>query len=64
MPRSISSPLQPGQDRASYHPVLVILREETQLLGEMGDALAVGRFGKRVRQVSTPVAALRAVGFE
>src|SRR5947199_863054 len=59
-----SGPLQPLEDRASHHPVLVALREEAQFLREMGDALAVGGFGKRVRQVGSPVAALRAVGVE
>src|SRR5438094_9725245 len=59
-----SGPLQALEDRASHHPVLVALRKEAQLLREMGDALAVGGFGKRVRQVGPPVAALRAVGVE
>src|SRR5207237_2710885 len=59
-----SGPLQTLEDRASHHPVLVALREEAQFLREMGDALAVGGFGKRVRQVGPPVAALRAVGVE
>src|SRR5262249_30739074 len=36
----ISRPLQALEDRASHHPVLVALREEAQLLGEMGNALA------------------------
>src|SRR5262249_33819203 len=59
-----SGPLKPREDCASHHPVLVILRQKTQLLGEMGDALAVGRLGERVRQVGPPVAALRTVGVE
>src|SRR5438093_11311666 len=59
-----SGPLQALEDRASHHPVLVALRKEAQLLREMGDALAVGGFGKRVRQVGPPVAALRAGGVE
>ena len=34
-------PFQARKDRASHHTVLVALRQEAQLFGEMGDALAV-----------------------
>src|SRR5262245_5693147 len=59
-----SGPFQARKDRASHHPVLVALRQEAQLFGEMGDALAVACAGERVRDVGTPIAALRTVGFE
>src|SRR3954449_12488411 len=61
---SAISPFQARKDRASHHPVLVALRQEAQLFGEMGDALAIACGGERVRDVSTPIAALRTVGVE
>jgi hypothetical protein len=39
-------PFQARKDRASHHPVLVALRQEAQLFGEMGDALAVACVGE------------------
>src|SRR6202162_1222088 len=59
-----SGPFQARKDRASHYPVLVALRQEAQLFGEMGDALAVACLGKRIRDVGTPMAALRAEGVE
>ena len=64
MLRSISGPLQPREDRASHHPVLVALGQEAQLFGDMGDALPPGRPRELVGQVGSPVAALRPVGVE
>src|SRR5436853_307608 len=52
-----SPPPQPCHDRASHHPVLVALRQEAQLLGDVGDALAVACLGERVRDVGGPMAA-------
>src|SRR5215471_17776316 len=63
-PQRRSGPFQARKDRASHHPVLVALRQEAQLFGEMGDALAVACFGERVRDVGSPMAALRTVGVE
>src|SRR5262245_66662490 len=40
--RFISRPTEPPHDRATHHPVLVLLGQERQLLGEVGDALLVG----------------------
>src|SRR5262249_34063743 len=59
-----SGPVQARKDRASHHPILVALRQEAQLFGEMGDTLAVGCVGERVRDVGSPMAALRTVGVE
>src|SRR6516164_3353187 len=53
-------PAEPAHDRATHHPVLVLLGEERQFLGEMGDALLVGEFresvdaGGEVRAPETP----------
>src|SRR5262245_15919540 len=52
-------PAEPLHDGAAHHPVLVVLRQEIELLGEMRDALAVGGLGERVGHVGAPVAALR-----
>ena len=57
-------PSQTREDRPSHNPVLVVLRQEAQFFGEMGDALAVAGLGERVRYVGTPIAALRTVGVE
>ena len=57
-----SRPLQALHGPAADHPVLVAVIEEAQLLGEMGDALAVARLGVGVGEVGAPIAALRAVG--
>src|SRR5262245_23655712 len=54
-----SIPPQPLEDRAAHHPILVLLGEEIQLLGEMGDALAIGGLGERMSEVGAPVAAAR-----
>ncbi len=62
--RGRSGPFQARKDRASHHPVLVALRQEAQLFGEMGDALAVACLGERVRDVGPPMAALRTEGVE
>src|SRR5437660_7783977 len=59
-----SGPFQARKDRASHHPVLVALRQEAQLFGEMSDAMAVACLGERVRDVGTPMAALGTVGVE
>src|SRR5215218_2703387 len=59
-----SGPLQALHDPAPHHPVLIAVVEEVQLLGEMGDALAVVRLGVGVGEVGAPIAALRAVGVE
>src|SRR5215472_2484596 len=62
--RGRSGPFQARKDRPSHHPVLVALRQEAQLFGEMGDALAVACLGERVRDVGPPMAALRTEGVE
>src|SRR5215468_5112007 len=59
-----SGPFQARQDCASHHPVLVALRQKAQLFGEMRDALAVACLDERVRDVGSPMAALRTVGVE
>src|SRR6266550_8748522 len=59
-----SGPFQARKDRASHHPVLVALRQEAQLFGDMGDTLAVACLGERVRDVGAPMATLRTVGVE
>ena len=58
-----SCPLQALDDRTAHHPVLVTFGEETQLFGEMADALAVASLGVGIGQVGTPIAALRAARF-
>src|SRR5262249_30432863 len=57
-------PISGAQGSRSHHPVLVALRQEAQLFGEMGDALAVACLGERVRDVGPPMAALRTEGVE
>src|SRR5262245_56703788 len=64
MDSSASRPFQPGEDRESHHPVLILLGEEIERLGEMGDALAIGRRGERVCHVGAPIAALPAKRLE
>src|ERR1700727_2149751 len=61
-PPGRSGPFQACKDRASHHPVLVAFRQETQLFGEMGDALRVACLDERVRDVGRPMAALRTEG--
>jgi hypothetical protein len=61
--RPRSCPLQALDDRAAHHPVLVTFGEETQLFGEMADALAVASLGVGIGQVGTPIAAPRAARF-
>src|SRR5262249_56457782 len=61
---SVLLPSQPCQDRAAHHPVLVLLRQEVQLLGEMRDPLPVGGFFEGVGEVGSPVAAAWAEGIE
>src|SRR3989442_15853590 len=63
-PQSRSRPLQARNDRAAHHLVLVALAEETQLLGELRDALAVAGLGVGVGDVGAPIAALWPVGVE
>src|SRR3954470_22860155 len=63
-PLGRSSPFQACKDRASHHPVLVALRQEAQLFGEMVDPLEIACLDERVRDVGTPMAALRTVGIE
>src|ERR1700694_1368739 len=63
-PAGRSGPFQARKDRASHHPVLVALRQEAHLFGEMGDALTVACLGERVCDVGTPMAALRTEGVE
>src|SRR5262249_20109851 len=63
-PLVCSRPLQALADGATHHPVLVALRQEPQLFGEVGDALAVACLRERVRDVGSPIAALRTVGVE
>src|SRR5258707_5180173 len=58
--RPRSCPLQALDDRTAHHPVLVTFGEETQLFGEMADALTVASLGVGIGQVGTPIAALRA----
>src|SRR5438128_2608498 len=57
-------PVQSCQDRLAHHPILVLLGQEAQLLGELLDALAVGGLRHRVGELGAPVAAARAVGVE
>src|SRR5882757_3579039 len=38
----LSRPAEPPHDGASHHPVLILLGQERQFLGEMGDALLIG----------------------
>src|SRR5204863_4898817 len=59
-----SRPVQACQDRLAHHPILVLLGQEFQFLGEVRDALLIGRFGERVGQVGAPVAAPRTEGIE
>ena len=63
LPRS-SRPVQARQDRLAHHPVLILLGEEAQLLGEVLDALPIGRFRQRVGQIGPPITAPRAEGVE
>src|SRR5262249_13874082 len=62
--RRSSRPLQALHDRAAHHPVLVALAEKAQLLGEMGDALAIARLGERIGEIGAPIAALGPIGVE
>src|SRR5258706_14530072 len=57
-------PVQARKNRAPHDPVLVAFGQEGQLLGEMGDALPVGRFGEAVGEIGPPIATLRPVGIE
>ena len=59
-----SPPPQPRQYPPSHHPVLVALRQEAQLLGDVGDALPPGCGSERVGDVGREMAALRPVGVE
>ena len=64
---SALSPPQPPHDGAAHHPVLVLLGQERQLLGEVSDALLVGEVGETVDaggEVGAPEAAARAEGVE
>src|SRR5438105_4949487 len=57
-------PTKPLEDSPAHDPVLVVLGEKIQRLGEMGHALAVTRLGVGVRDIGSPIAAARAIGFE
>src|SRR5207245_1843808 len=49
-----SSPSKARQDRASHDPVLVLLRQKAQFLGEMRDSLPVGGLAEGVGEVRFP----------
>jgi hypothetical protein len=57
-------PAQARQYGLSHDPVLVVLGQERQLLGEMGDALFVGSFAVSVGYVGAPVASFWSIGIE
>src|SRR5258708_28949913 len=57
-------PAEPRQNRAPHDPVLVIFREEIELLREVRHALAVGGFGEGIGDVAPPIAAARPIDIE
>src|SRR5437899_11219315 len=66
--RSVHSrPAEPPHDGAAHHPVFVVLGQERQLLGEMGNALLIGEAGEAVDaggEVGAPEAAARSEGVD
>src|SRR5262249_39122716 len=57
-------PLGPAEARengAAHDPIFVLLRQERQLLGEMGNALLVGGLDEAIGDIGPPIATLRTV---
>src|SRR5262249_45213498 len=57
-------PVESRDNGASHDPILVLLRQERQFLGEMGNALTVRSPVETVGDVGPPIAALRAISVE
>src|SRR6266403_5789081 len=49
-------PSKAGQDRPSHNPLLVLLRQKAEFVGEMRDSLQIRRLRECVGEVGTPVA--------
>src|SRR6266566_3106354 len=57
-------PAKARENGATHDPIFVLLGQERQLLGEMGNALLVGGLGEAIGDIGPPTATLRTVCIE